>query len=78
MSETTTNESKSWTISTPGIIEAEPVELEDEPLGQFDEYMDLLRHCEKLVERIRRLKNEMTYMRGQVETWEKSWRIWNG
>ena len=36
------------------------------------------KYIEELQKHIRKQNNEIARLRGQVETWEKSWRIWNG
>lgn len=39
---------------------------------------EINKYIEALQKRIRQLKCERANLYGQVETWEKSWRIWNG
>lgn len=54
-------------------------ELEDRTDYILEEDRELVnKYIEKLQERIRGMKREIAYLHGQVETWEKSWRIWNG
>lgn len=55
------------------------VELEDCTDYILEEDRELVnKYIEKLQNRIRGMKCEIAHLRGQVETWEKSWRIWNG
>ena len=55
------------------------VELEDIKDYILEEDRELVnKYIEKLQNRIRGMKCEIAHLRGQVETWEKSWRIWNG
>lgn len=55
------------------------VELEDQKDYILEEDRELVnKYIEKLQERIRGMKREIAHLHGQVETWEKSWRIWNG
>lgn len=55
------------------------VELEDQTDYIFEEDRELVNsYIDALQKRIRELKCEIAHLRGQVETWEKSWRIWNG
>ena len=55
------------------------VELEDQTDYILEEDRESVnKYIEKLQKRIREMKCEIAHLRGQVETWEKSWRIWNG
>lgn len=55
------------------------VELEDQTDYILEEDRESVnKYIEKLQERIRAMKCEIAHLHGQVETWEKSWRIWNG
>ena len=55
------------------------VELEDQTDYILEEDRESVnKYIEKLQKRIREMKCEISHLHGQVETWEKSWRIWNG
>ena len=55
------------------------VELEDQTDYILEEDRESVnKYIEKLQKRIREMKCEIAHLYGQVETWEKSWRIWNG
>lgn len=55
------------------------VELEDQTDYILEEDRESVnKYIEKLQKRIREMKCEIAHLHGQVETWEKSWRIWNG
>lgn len=55
------------------------IELEDQTDYILEEDRESVnKYIEKLQKRIRELKCEIANLQGQVETWEKSWRIWNG
>lgn len=55
------------------------VELEDQTDYILEEDRESVnKYIEKLQKRIREMKCEIAHLRGQVVTWEKSWRIWNG
>ena len=52
------------------------VELEDQTDYILEEDRESVnKYIEKLQKRIREMKCEISHLRGQVETWEKSWRI---
>ena len=55
------------------------IEVEDKTDYIFeDDREEVNKYIEQLQRRIRELKMEITHLRGEVEVWEKSWRIWNG
>lgn len=55
------------------------VELEDQTDYILEEDRESVnKYIEKLQKRIREMKCEIAHLHGRVETWEKSWRIWNG
>lgn len=55
------------------------IELEDQTDYILEEDRESVnKYIEKLQKRIRELKCEIANLQGQVETWEKAWRIWNG
>lgn len=56
----------------------EYVELEDMTDYILEEDREEVnKYIEKLQRYIRSLKCEIAHLNGKVETWEKSWRIWN-
>ena len=55
------------------------IEVEDETNYILeDDREEVNKYIEQLQRRIRELKTEISHLRGEVEVWEKSWRIWNG
>ena len=74
---------KEFTLKIDGIsvnpFEESYIEVEDKTDYILeDDREEVNKYIEQLQRRIRELKMEITHLRGEVEVWEKSWRIWNG